>query len=73
MANKYYYRVKLSSGVITSNPSWSKKDALAFARFALKAGAMGACVERSHSYNRGLNRGEWDSVQCVRKRKRKSR
>jgi hypothetical protein len=67
MSRRYQYRVVLSSGASQGNPDWSEKDALAFARFAIKAGSRGACVERAVKYP-GARRGEFTRVRCVRKR-----
>lgn len=63
---RYQYRVIASSGAVTGNPDWSEKDAMQFARFAVRAGARGACVERAVKYPGG-RRGEYSQVRCVKR------
>lgn len=45
-----------------ATPMKTKKEAISFARYALKVGAMKACVERRKLY------GGFDSVKCLTRR-----
>lgn len=67
---RYLYRVTLSSGKKLSNPEWSLKNAESHARFALMAGAKGACIERAIKFP-GQRIGYFEKVKCVRKRRRR--
>lgn len=67
MARRYQYRVVTSAGAVTGNPTWSEKDARAFAKYAVSAGSRSACVDRAVKFPGG-RRGEWTRRGCVRGR-----